>query len=241
MQQKAAPGHALGQGGGLALIQQLPFVEQQHVAALLGFIKIGGTPEDQHPFARQLVHHLPQLAAGNRIHADAGFIQQQHFRFAHQGTGQAQLLLHPAGELARQPVGKGAEGGKLQQPGKGFLPRLTHHAAQIGIQGQVLHYGQIFVQAELLRHIAQRGVQSAIVVNGIETQHAGAARVGLEQSGKHAHQRGFTRPVGADQPGDVPALDGTGQGRDGGLLHAGKAFYQAIKLDRRVTHRAVHR
>ncbi len=187
VQQKAAPGHALRQFCWFTLIEQLAFVHQQHVAALFRFVEVGGAPEDQHPVARQLVHHLPQLAAGNRVHAHAGLIQQQNFRLAHERTGQPQLLLHPAGELACQPVGKRAKRRKRQQTGKGFLPRFTGDAAQVGIQIQVFHHRQVFIQPKLLRHIAEHGVERTVIFNRIEAQHAGRAFIRLKQPREHAH------------------------------------------------------
>ncbi|MNI63514.1 hypothetical protein D3C73_1188900 [compost metagenome] len=75
------------------------------------------------------MHHLPQFAAGYWVYAHAGLIQQQHFGFADQRTGKAQFLLHAAGEFPRQTSGKRPQRGKLQQPGKGFLPRFTGNAA----------------------------------------------------------------------------------------------------------------
>ena len=161
--EETAPGHGLRQRRRLTLVEQFAFVHQQHVAALFRFIEIGGAPQDQHAVAGQLVHHLPQLAARDRVDADAGLIQQQYFRVAHQGTGEPQLLLHAAGKLACQPFGERAKGGELQQTVENFLPRLAGDAAQVGVQGQVFHHRQIFIQAEFLRHIAEHRVQGAVV------------------------------------------------------------------------------
>ena len=72
-------------------------------------------------------------------------------------------MLHTAGELARQPFGERAKGGKIQQAVENFLPCLAGDAAQVGVQGQVFHHRQIFIQAELLRHIAEHRVQGAVV------------------------------------------------------------------------------
>ncbi len=82
------------------------------------------------------------------------------------GTGEAQLLLHPAGKLACQPFGEWTKGGELQQAVENFLPRLAGDAAQVGVQGQVFHHRQIFIQAELLWHIAEHRVQGAVVFSG---------------------------------------------------------------------------
>ena len=236
MEQEAAPGHALRQRRRLALIKQFTLVHQQHVPALFGFVEVGGAPEDQHPVARQLVHHLPQLAARNRIHADAGLVQQQHLRLAHQRAGQPQLLLHPAGELARQPVGERAERGELQQPGEGFLPGFAGDAAQVGVQIQVFHHRQVFIQAKLLRHVPEHGVERAVVFDRVKAQHAGRAFIRLQQTGEHSHQRGFSRPVRADQPGDIAFLDGAVQRRDRRFVHPLKAFNQIAELNNRVIH-----
>ena len=179
VEEETASGHALRQRRWLALIKQLAFVHQQHVPALFRFVEVGGAPEDQHPVACQLVHHLPQLTAGDGVHADAGLVQQQDLWFADERTGQPQLLLHPAGELARQPVGERAEGGELKQAGEGFLPGFAGHAAQVGIQVQVFHHRQIFIQTKLLRHIAEHGVERAVVFDGVKAKHAGCAFIRL--------------------------------------------------------------
>ena len=236
VQQEAAPGHALRQRRRLALIEQFAFVHQQHVPALFRFVEVGGAPEDQHPVARQLVHHLPQLAAGNRVYADAGLVQQQHLRLAHQRAGQPQLLLHPAGELARQPVGERAERGKLQQAREGFLPRFAGDAAQVGVQVQVFHHRQVFIQAKLLRHIAEHGVERAVVLYRIQAQHAGRSFIRLQQPCQHPHQRGLSRTVRADQAGHIALLDGAVQRRDRRLIHPLKAFNQTVELNNRVIH-----
>ena len=236
MQQKTAPGHGLRQLGRFALIEQFAFIHQQHVAALFCFVEVGGAPEDQHPVTRQLVHHLPQLAAGNRVHAHAGFIQQEHLRFAHQRAGQPQLLLHPAGKFARQPVGERAEGSKRQQTLEGFLPGFAGNAAQIGIQVQVFHYRQIFVQTKLLRHIAEYAVERRVVFDRIEAKHAGTAFIRLQQSRQHPHQRGFARAVRPHQPGHIAFLDRTVQRRDRRFSHSREAFDQIIELDNRIIH-----
>ncbi len=85
-----------------AFEQQLAFVEEIDPLAVFGFVEIGGGPQDPDAFAGQLFDHRPQLAAGDRIDAHSRLVEQHQFRRAHQRAGQPQLLLHPAGEIARQ-------------------------------------------------------------------------------------------------------------------------------------------
>ncbi|MNC22723.1 hypothetical protein D3C75_707300 [compost metagenome] len=110
------------------MVEQFAFVHQQHVAALLGFIEIRRAPQNQHAVTGQFVHHLPQFAARNRVYADAGFIEQQHFWLADQGAGEAELLLHAAGELPGKPGGKRPKGGEFQQALKGVFAFLARYA-----------------------------------------------------------------------------------------------------------------
>ncbi|MNT01595.1 hypothetical protein D3C72_1360670 [compost metagenome] len=99
--QHRAPGHALGEIFRCAAEQQFPFIEQQHFTALFRFVQIGSAPQDQHAVVGQLMHHAPQLAARDRIDADAGLIEQQHLRLPDQRTSQPKLLLHAARQFAR--------------------------------------------------------------------------------------------------------------------------------------------
>ncbi|MNP25157.1 hypothetical protein D3C76_1179520 [compost metagenome] len=84
-------------------------------------------------------------------------------------------------------------------------------------------------------------MQFAVVFDRVESQHAGRAFIGFQQPGKHAHQRGFTRAVRANQPGHIAFLQGAVQRCDGGFIHARKAFHQIIELDNRIIHVGPHR
>ena len=145
-------------------------------------------------------------------------------------------MLHPAGELARQPVGERAERGKFQQAGEGFLPGFAGDAAQVGVQVQVFHHRQVFIQAKLLRHIAEHGVERAVVFYRIQAPHAGRSFIRLQQPRQHAHQRGLSRTVRADQAGHVAFPDGAVQRRDRRFVHPCEAFDQIVELDNRIIH-----
>src|SRR3546814_1150950 len=66
-------------------------------------------PDYGHPFVGQRLHHAPQILTADRIDTDTRFIEQQDSRPGHQCAGETQLLLHAAGELARQASGKGGK------------------------------------------------------------------------------------------------------------------------------------
>ena len=92
-----------------ALRQHSPCVQHDDVIAALGLIEIGGAQQHgQALIVHQLAHDLPQLAPRQRIDADRRLVEQQQLRRAHQRAGQAELLLHAAGEPAGQPAGETA-------------------------------------------------------------------------------------------------------------------------------------
>jgi hypothetical protein len=123
LQQQAAALHAVHQRLRTAAVLQAAFVHQQHFAAQLGLVQIGGAPQHRHAAIGQTADHAPQLAARDGVHSDTGFIQQQDARRTQQGAGQPQFLFHAAGQLAGQPVGKAGQIGKRQQAFKAFRPR----------------------------------------------------------------------------------------------------------------------
>ena len=145
-------------------------------------------------------------------------------------------MLHPAGELARQTIGEGTEGGEGQQTGESLLTGFTGHATQIGVQIKVFHHRQVFIETKLLRHIAEHGVECTVIFNRIEPEHAGRPFIGLKQACQHPHQRGFACAVRTNQPGYIAFLDGAVQRRDGRFFHAREAFDQIVEPDNRVIH-----
>ena len=132
--------------------QQLALVQQQHAAAARGLVQIGGGPYHGHAVVAAFLQHgrddRPEFAARYRIDADRRFVQQQQPRARQQSAGQAELLLHAAGELARQPRGERRQAGEAQQPRDAFGAQVARHGMQVGEQVEVFRDAEIFVQAE---------------------------------------------------------------------------------------------
>ena len=94
-----------------------PWCSTNDLRAALGLVEVRGA--DQHRQAlssTSCCDDLPQLAPRQRIDADRRLVEQQQLGRAHQRAGQAELLLHAAGELARRPRGERPEVGHLHQP-----------------------------------------------------------------------------------------------------------------------------
>jgi hypothetical protein len=194
------PSGAFAQRARSTFGEQQAFVHHEHLGAALGLVHVGGADDHAQPFViDQLLHDLPQIAARQRIDAHAGLVQQQQVRRAHQRAGQTQLLLHAARELAGRTCGEARHVGHFQHAREALAAHCLRHAVQIGVEVQIFLHAQVFVQAEALRHVADAVLHRLRVVGDVDAQHAQCPRIGLEQSGHHAHQGGLAGTVRADQ------------------------------------------
>ena len=180
-------------------------MQQQHVAAARRLVEIGGGPHHGHavgaPFLQHRRDDRPQFAPRRRIDADRRFVEQQQPRPRQQRAGQAELLLHAAGKLAGQTRGERAEPGEAQQPRDALGAQGARHRVQVGEQVEVLGDAQVLVEAEALRHVADRRMRRAASVamswpNTLMRPPAGRSRPAISRSSVVLPApSGPTRPV----------------------------------------------
>jgi hypothetical protein len=135
-------------------------VQQQHLAAACGLVEVGGGPDHSHPIGAPFLQHgrddCPEFPTRGWINADRRLIEQQQPGPRQQRTGQTEFLFHPSGKLAGQTFRERTKAGETQQPQHTLGAHCRAHGMQIGEQVEVLGYAQVFVQAEALRHVADR-------------------------------------------------------------------------------------
>ena len=90
--------------------------------APLGLIQVGGGDKDGDLLPQQLIKDSPEVTSRNWVHAIGRLIQKEHLRRVDQGAGQAQLLFHPAGEIAGQPLLEGRQVAEGQKTVDFLLP-----------------------------------------------------------------------------------------------------------------------
>ena len=114
--EEGAPGRDLGDRLRRTLRQHRALVHDDRVLAALRLVQIGGA--DQHRQALvvdEMQDDLPQLAPRQRVDADRRLVEEQQVGGAHQRAGEAELLLHAAGEAPGEPVGERPERGHLHE------------------------------------------------------------------------------------------------------------------------------
>src|SRR5208283_2025534 len=129
-------------------------IHQQQPVAALGLIEISGRDQHSYPLEDQRVKDAPKLAARDGIDPGSGLIEQQQLRRVDQGTGNAKLAFHTAGEQAGQTVSKPAHTRSLEQMIFSLLPHGPAYFEDVGTKADVLGDGEILVEAELLGHVA---------------------------------------------------------------------------------------
>jgi hypothetical protein len=141
-------------------------------------------------------------------------------------------LLHASGQLAREARSERRQAGEAQQPLDTRGAQVARHGMQVGEQVEVFRDAEVFVQAEDLRHVANRGMHRRGIGRHVVTEHVHGPRGGAQQAGDEAEQRGLAGAVGTDQAGDDARLDarvdavqgdgigiGVAEAADGGDCH----------------------
>ena len=240
MLQAGRPGLGL-EFGGAAHRQHLAGIHRHQPAEAFGFFHVGGGDQHAHagPALADRVDEFPELAPGQRVHAGGGFVENQQIGIVDQRTAQPQLLFHAAGQLARRPVGKRSQAGRVEQFPNALGPLPLRLAEQPAEEIHVFRnrQGGIEVLPQSLRHVgdsrANGGAMAA--VGHIAAQHGHGAGLHLPDAGDQRQHAGLAHSVGADeahhaaggklQTDGIHRHGGAVTVRDSGQLrdHAGRA------------------
>ena len=116
------------------------------------------------------------------------------------------------------------------------LGALAHRqAAQIGVQAQVLLYGQVLVETEALGHVADRCVEPLGMLRRVEAENLERSLLGYDEASHDPDERRLACPVGSDNPRDRGSGNSARDRVERGWSGA-EAFGQAIDADERIGH-----
>lgn len=148
-----------------------------------------------------------------------------------QGAGQPQLLLHAPGKLTSPPFAEGRQPCEAQQPFDALFALRPGHAEHISEEVQVFINGQVTVQAENLRHIADAVLDLFGISAGIVAVNGSRTGVGVEDGSQQAQRGRFTRTVRPHQSEHLTTFD-----REGEIINRNrttKGTVQVVCLDDR--------
>ena len=156
-----------------------------------------GGDDDSDATLRQRGDRPPEGTPCQRVDAAGRFVEEQDFRLVQQASGHCQALLVAAGEQA-------ADRHRFQPE---FLDSAVNALAQhlsaqpVGAteELQVLAHGQVAVQREFLRHVADAPTRLRARRAQVESSDLQMAAGGWQQPAQHAECRGLARAIGAEQ------------------------------------------
>ncbi len=169
---------------------------------------------------------MPEFTARHRIDTDARFVQEQDLRRAEQSASKAELLLHTSGELASQTCGEAREIREREQTLEGGFSRGAVQILEFSVEVEILLHGQILVQAEFLRHVAERAAQRLDLLARIAVEHPNRSRGRQEEPGEDAHERRLAGAVRSDESRHHASADLEAHVRKGCALFPGEILFQ---------------
>jgi len=126
----------------------------------------------------------------------------------HQDTGQPQLLLHAAGEIAGRTINKRQQIGKSQIPFSSPTALFLGYIKNIHEESHVFVNGQVMVKAKTLGHITDQEFNLWSVLDYIEAVNQNPSGNGRDHGRRHSEEGGFACPVRSHQTEDGSLIHG---------------------------------
>src|SRR5712664_1016179 len=139
---------------GSAVGDEAAVIDVGDVAAALGFVHVVRGDEKRDAVAGEFEEEVPELAAGDRVDASSGLVEEQELRFVQHGAAEGKTLLPPARKLRSEPAEIRAEAIELDDFIYASLQTLGRQAVDAAVELKILRDREIVVEAESLRHVA---------------------------------------------------------------------------------------
>src|ERR1035437_3427715 len=172
------------------------------VAQVLDFGQLVRGNEDRASLGARLLAEMLEFELDERVQAGSRLVEDEQVGADHERRDQADLLL----VAARQALDALArvELESLDQ----FLAVVRIDATlEVAQVGQQLATGQLGIERQLTRNVAHAPVYREAVAVRVHAQKAGAAAGRSYQSQQQPDRGRLARPVGTEEPEDLPRLD----------------------------------
>ena len=172
-------------------------VDERDPGAALGLVEVGCRQEQGEALALETGEELPEVAPRDGVDAGGRLVEDEELRRVDEGADEGELLLHAAGEPVGEAVAERRHAHHLEQrvPARG----IAAHVVDLGEEGHVLVHGEVAVERELLREVADARGEPAPLAGGVEAAGERLAGVRLQEAQDHAQRRRLARPVRPDE------------------------------------------
>jgi hypothetical protein len=134
--------------------QQLSTVKKTHLGTAIGLIHIMGGHEDSRTFLTQSIEEIPDCLTVSRIEAGSWFIQDKQGRAVNKRAADRRQLLKSTRELASALLVHRKKVQFREQCLDLAVSPSPGNAIGTGKEPEIFEHRQIWIQTELLGHIA---------------------------------------------------------------------------------------
>src|SRR5262245_29071157 len=214
---------------GRALSDLLPVIQYEHgFAQAHDDLHVVLDEQDRLALVAQVADGIEELVEQRPVHAGRRLVEQDQRGAAHEHADEFHELLLAVGEIAGVLVPEPVQADKAQElegPALGRAAVITGDDQQIFQRGEL---GKDAGDLERAAHTLDRDLPGLEAVDAAATEQD-ATRISLFQPGDAVEERGFARPVGADEPVDAPRLQGQRDPVHRG--NAAEAFADPVDLE----------
>ncbi len=173
-------------------------------AAALRLVHVMRGDDERDALSRQLKQQIPEFAAGHRIDPRRRLIEEHQPRAVQQGTDERQPLLPPPREATRAAVEIGFHSRELDQLGLASFALAVGEAVDAAVEVHVLLDGEVGIERELLRHVADRLPDLFGILLHVSTQYRGGPLRERQEPTERTDQRRLAGPIGPEQAEHFP-------------------------------------
>src|SRR2546423_283977 len=213
---------------------KLRVVNVADVRTAFGLVHVMGGYEKRHPLARELEEQIPKLAARDRIDAGGRLIEKQDCGLMHERASHGETLTPAAGEECGAAIEIRFEMGDLNEIVAPPFQFAVGQTIEFAGKNEVLIHGQLVVEREFLRHIADHFLRCVAFARDVVAGDAGGAFGRLQDSAEHPDHGGFAGAIWSEESKNGTAGYGKADLIDRGEIP--EALREPFAFDHRVAH-----
>src|SRR5579883_630635 len=204
----AAPEHALGEFRHRAEQHDLALVEERDaVAHRLHAVEQMGRDQDGDAVGLEAADHVQKLEGRLRIEAGGRLVQYGDRGLLHRDLRKAEPLPHAPREGRDPLVGDGLERDPPQCRLKARLDLAPLESGELARVAQVLARGEVVVEADRIRQVADPPLDLQRIAHRIEAVHANLAAAHVREAQEHQDRGGLAGAVRPQQAEDLAGTD----------------------------------
>src|SRR5258708_449750 len=141
------------------------------------------------------------------VDARSRFVQENSVWFVQHGTTESEALFPTTGKTRGEAIQVRAEAVELDNVVHVFAKTIVGEAVNAAVEREIFRDGQIGIQTEILRHVADVFAHRFRILAHINAQDRSFATRERQQAREHFDDGGFSAAIGTEKPKDFAFLD----------------------------------